>query len=219
MQYFWRVVEKTLSMLVREICYDTYQEYVDDVTTGAVITWRMETTGWWFPEEVELSKLCWCHWWQTYSHQKTCHLLFLIWWLYRILQHHLNRHFRLRLLVGVEWTRWWVCLHNVAFDITLCSFIAILKTFILTIPYPFVFAGYGSCWDARIYNISEFLETVQDGSIGFPDPHPFPNDNVGMAFFLLGDDALSLSENMQKYHAHRVLTREKRILNYLLSKS
>ncbi|KAH3711882.1 hypothetical protein DPMN_071557 [Dreissena polymorpha] len=38
---------------------------------------------------------------------------------------------------------------------------------------------------------------VQDGSIGFPDPQPFPNDTVEMPYFLVGDDAFSFSENMQ----------------------
>lgn len=90
---------------------------------------------------------------------------------------------------------------------------------ILTLSYPSVFSGYGSSGDARIYNASEFLEMVQDGSIGFPDPQPFPNDTVDMPFFLVGDDAFSLSENMQKPYGHRVLTREERILNYRLSRA
>ena len=37
-----------------------------------------------------------------------------------------------------------------------------------------------------------------------------------MPFFLVGDDAFSLNENMQKLYGHRVLTREEIILNYWL---
>ncbi|XP_052281075.1 putative nuclease HARBI1 [Dreissena polymorpha] len=88
--------------------------------------------------------------------------------------------------------------------------------------YKFVWCdlgGYGSSKDAKIYNESEFLEMVQDGSIGFPDPQLFPNDTVEMPFFLVGDDAFSLSENMQKPYGHRVLTRDERILNYRLSRA
>ncbi|XP_052215138.1 uncharacterized protein LOC127833748 [Dreissena polymorpha] len=60
---------------------------------------------------------------------------------------------------------------------------------------------------------------VQDGSIGFPDPQPFPNDTVDMPYFLVGDDTLNLSENMQKPYGHRVLTRDESILNYRLSRA
>ncbi|XP_052271806.1 uncharacterized protein LOC127872523 [Dreissena polymorpha] len=65
--------------------------------------------------------------------------------------------------------------------------------------YKFVrcdLGGYGSSGDAKINNESEFLEIVQDGSIGFPDPRPFPNDTVDMHYFLVGDDAFSLSKNI-----------------------
>ena len=70
-----------------------------------------------------------------------------------------------------------------------------------------------------IYNASEFLEMIQGGSIGFPDPEPFPHDTVDMPFFLVGDDAFSLSEHMQKPYGHGALTREERNLNYRLSRA
>ncbi|XP_052256439.1 uncharacterized protein LOC127861800 [Dreissena polymorpha] len=54
----------------------------------------------------------------------------------------------------------------------------------------------------KIYNESEFLEMLQDGSIGIPDPQPFPNDTVDMPYFSVGDDAFSLSENIQKLYGH-----------------
>ncbi|XP_052795989.1 uncharacterized protein LOC128228616 [Mya arenaria] len=63
---------------------------------------------------------------------------------------------------------------------------------------------------------------VQDGSIGFPDPQPFPNDTVNMPFFLVvvvRGDALSLSEHMQKPYGQRSLTGEEIILNYRLSRA
>lgn len=103
------------------------------------------------------------------------------------------------------------------------SFYTIYGIFIVHVyrqfPITSVFSGYGSSGDARIYNASEFLEMVQDGSIGFPDPQPFPNDTVDMPFFLVGDDAFSLSEHMQKPYGQRALTGEERILNYRLSRA
>ena len=63
---------------------------------------------------------------------------------------------------------------------------------------------------------------LQDSSIGFPDPKPFPNDTVDMPFFFVGDDAFCLIENtkcMQKSYDHRVLTREERLLNHRVSRT
>ncbi|XP_052281179.1 uncharacterized protein LOC127878691 [Dreissena polymorpha] len=51
------------------------------------------------------------------------------------------------------------------------------------------------------------------------DPQPFPNDTVDMPYFLVGDDAFSLSDNIKKPYGHRVLTRDVSILNYLLPRA
>lgn len=37
---------------------------------------RMETSGWWFPQEVELTKSRCYHWWKTHHHQKAWQLWF-----------------------------------------------------------------------------------------------------------------------------------------------
>ncbi|XP_052238350.1 uncharacterized protein LOC127849644 [Dreissena polymorpha] len=50
------------------------------------------------------------------------------------------------------------------------GFFSILLLVIVDSDYKFVccgLGGYGSSGDAKIYNESEFLEMVQDGSIGF----------------------------------------------------
>ena len=44
--------------------------------------------------------------------------------------------------------------------------------------------GYGSMSDAQIYNASELKECLENGTIGFPDPEPMPNDDRDMPFFL-----------------------------------
>ena len=41
----------------------------------------------------------------------------------------------------------------------------------------------GSASDAQIYNVSELKECVEDGSLGFPDPEPLPNDNREVPYF------------------------------------
>ena len=46
-----------------------------------------------------------------------------------------------------------------------------------------VIGGMGSASDAQIYNASELKECVEDGSLGFPDPEPLPNDNREVPYF------------------------------------
>ncbi|XP_052218322.1 uncharacterized protein LOC127835941 [Dreissena polymorpha] len=50
-------------------------------------------------------------------------------------------------------------------------------------------------------------------------PQPFQNDTVDMPYFLVGDDAFILNDNMQKPYGHRVLTRDESILNYRLARA
>ena len=55
--------------------------------------------------------------------------------------------------------------------------------------YKFIWAdigGMGSASDAQIYNASELKECVEDGSLGFPDPEPLPNDNLDVPYFSSG---------------------------------
>lgn len=60
---------------------------------------------------------------------------------------------------------------------------------------------------------------LEDGSINFPDPDPLPYDNVNIPYFLVGDDAFSLTVNMMKPYGQRDLSREQRVMNYRLSRA
>ena len=64
--------------------------------------------------------------------------------------------------------------------------------------------GMGSASDAHIYNASELKECVEEGSIGFPDPEPLPNDNLDVPYFFVGDDAFALRPDMMKPYSLRV---------------
>ena len=67
--------------------------------------------------------------------------------------------------------------------------------------YKFIWAnigGMGSASDAQIYNASELKVCVEDGSLGFPDPEPLPNDNLDEPYFFVVDDAFALRTDMMK---------------------
>ena len=88
--------------------------------------------------------------------------------------------------------------------------------------YKFIWAdigGMGSASDAQIYNASEMKECVEDGSLGFPDPEPLPNDNLDVPYFFVGDDAFALLSDMMKTYSLRGITRPGRILNYQLARA
>ena len=76
--------------------------------------------------------------------------------------------------------------------------------------YKFIWAdigGMGSASDAQIYNASELKECVEDGSLGFPDPEPLPNDNLDVPYFFVGDDAFALRPDMIEPFSLRGMTR------------
>ncbi|XP_014671660.1 PREDICTED: putative nuclease HARBI1 [Priapulus caudatus] len=78
--------------------------------------------------------------------------------------------------------------------------------------------GDGYMTDAMIFNESELKECLADGSIGFPQPSPLPNDDRNMPYFILADDAFGLHTNLMKPYPQRNLTKEHRICNYRISR-
>ena len=102
------------------------------------------------------------------------------------------------------------------------GFYSIVLLALVDADYKFLWAdvgGAGSASDAQIYNHSELKECVEDGSIGFPEPEPLPNDTENVPYFFVGDDAFALRPTMMKPYSLRGLTRDERILNYRLSRA
>ena len=76
----------------------------------------------------------------------------------------------------------------------------------------------GSCSDAQIFNASQLKRRIEDGRIGFPDPAPITQGGRDVPYFILADDAFALKTWLMKPYGRRLLTREKRIANYRISR-
>ncbi|XP_052242474.1 putative nuclease HARBI1 [Dreissena polymorpha] len=156
MQSSLRVAENTLSVLVRDVCHATCDEYVDEVMTAPSTPeeWRQLADGflknWNFSNCVAAID---------------------------------GKHIAIRKPAS-----------SGSLYYNYKGFFSIIVLAIVDSDYKFVWCDLG-------------------------DPQPFPNDTVDMPYFLVGDDAFSLRENMQKPKGHRVLTTDDRILNYRLSRA
>ena len=72
--------------------------------------------------------------------------------------------------------------------------------------------------DAQIFNVSELKECMENGTIGFPDPEPMPNDDRNTPYFIHGDDAFGLRAYLMKPYSQRGLTNKQLMTNYRISR-
>ena len=102
------------------------------------------------------------------------------------------------------------------------GFYSIVLMALVDADYKFLWAdvgGSGSASDAQIFNSCEIKECVENGTLGFPDPQPLPNENQDVPHFFIGDDAFALRTTLMKPYSLRGLTNEQRIFNYRLSRA
>ena len=72
----------------------------------------------------------------------------------------------------------------------------------------------GRASDGGVWNKTQLLKKLEEGSIGMPDDKPFPHGQEPVLHVLLGDDAFGLRPFVIKPCPQRDLTLEKWIYNY-----
>jgi len=77
----------------------------------------------------------------------------------------------------------------------------------------------GSVGDAGIWNRSQIKQAIEQNTLNIPPDTPLPGDNEPMPYFIIGDDAFSLTTRLMKPYGHRGLTYEEKIFNYRLSRA
>ena len=77
----------------------------------------------------------------------------------------------------------------------------------------------GSASDCQIFNNGPLRAGLENGTLGFPDSEPLPNDDIPMPYFILVEDVLPLRSWLLKPYSHRGLSNEERIFNYRLSRA
>lgn len=88
--------------------------------------------------------------------------------------------------------------------------------------YKFLYVDIGRCGragDARVFSDCDLRQALDDNSLNFPQPQPFPKDDEPMPFFIIGDDAFPLRHYLMKPFPQRGMTRAQRIYNYRLSRA
>ena len=101
------------------------------------------------------------------------------------------------------------------------GFFSVVLLALVDADYKFLWVdlgGNGSMSDAQIFNVSELKECMENGTIGFPDPEPMPNDDRNTPYLILGDDAFGLRTYLMKPYSQRGLTNGQLITNYRISR-
>lgn len=102
------------------------------------------------------------------------------------------------------------------------GFYSVVLLALVDADYKFVWAevgANGSSSDAGIFKESALATGLSEGTLGFPDPEPYPKDNSPMPYFIVGDDAFPLRTYLVKPFSARYLGRGERIFNYRCSRA
>lgn len=88
--------------------------------------------------------------------------------------------------------------------------------------YKFIYIDVGAngrISDGGVFNRTSFFTSRTENKLHLPPPDPLPERDEPIPYFLVGDDAFALSNNLMKPYAQRNLTGLERIFNYRLSRA
>ena len=90
--------------------------------------------------------------------------------------------------------------------------------------YEFIFVDIGAegkASDGGIWRKTSLYEMLHaaDNPLNIPGPETFPGVDTALPYFMIGDDAFGMTENMMKPYSQLGLTGKARIFNYRLSRA
>lgn len=77
----------------------------------------------------------------------------------------------------------------------------------------------GRISDGGVFHHTSLHHAIEDGRANLPNPSPYPGDDQGSPFAMVGDEAFPLRSYIMKPYPQRNLSMEQRIYNYRLSRA
>lgn len=77
---------------------------------------------------------------------------------------------------------------------------------------------YGKAADSTINECSEWTKKIRQGN-DIPNARPISNNGVPIPFTFVGDEGFALSQHLHRPYAGKILSGEKRIYNYRLTRA
>ena len=102
------------------------------------------------------------------------------------------------------------------------GFFSIVLMGLVDADYKFIYMDVGcngSISDGGVFRNGQLSKALEKNTLNIPPAEILPNSTKKLPFVVVGDDAFPLKKYLMKPYPHQGLSREKRILNYRLSRA
>lgn len=103
------------------------------------------------------------------------------------------------------------------------NYFSVVLLAIVDANYKFIYidvGAFGKDSDSTIFQKSNFYRKLENNSLNIPKAQPLPGtESPRMPYTFVGDEAFSLSQHVMRPYSGKVLSDEKRIFNYRLSRA